>query len=322
MSAAQRAFVTGGTGFVGQWLCRALLSDGCNVVALGLHAPGQGILAPNEHANVQWIHGDVRDADSVHHALDVSQPDVIFHLAGVSFVPEARDAPATAYEVNVTGAVRVLAEVARRRAAGEIDPVVLVIGSATQYGRHDADDMPLREEAAQRPNDVYAASKSAQEIAAQQMHRGEGIKVICTRSFNHSGAGHPEHFLLPALVRRALSLRSAAKAELRLGNQDSIRDYLHVTDVVRAYQLLARRGIPGEVYNVCSGEGVSARELATEVLLRVGTTAEIMTDPALVRGVDVPVLVGSPAKLQRATGWRPTRTRSDIIDDLIHAATR
>lgn len=322
MSGARRAFVTGGTGFVGQWLCRALLTEGWSVVALGLHEPTPGILTPNEQGSVHWIHGDVRDAASVHHALDASAPDAIFHLAGVSFVPEARHAPATAYEVNVTGAVNVLADVARRRAVGEIDPVIIVIGSATQYGRHDATEMPLNEEAAQRPNDVYAASKAAQEIAAQQMHRGEGLNVICTRSFNHSGAGHPDHFLLPALVRRALGLRSVAKPELRLGNQESVRDYLHVDDVVHAYLLLARDGSPGEVYNVCSGEGVSARELATEVLLRVGTTAEITTDPALVRGVDVPVLVGSPAKLQRATGWRPTRTRADIIDDLINAATR
>jgi GDP-4-dehydro-6-deoxy-D-mannose reductase len=79
--------------------------------------------------------------------------------------------------------------------------------------------------------------------------------------------------------------------------------------------------VPGEVYNVCSGEGVSVRQLAEDVLLRVGTTAEITTDPALVRGVDIHTLVGSPAKLQRATGWRPAKSRADIIDDLIHAAT-
>jgi len=66
---------------------------------------------------------------------------------------------------------------------------------------------------------------------------------------------------------------------------------------------------------------VSVRQLAEEVLQRVGMTAEITTDPSLVRGVDVPVLVGSARKLQEATGWRPTRTRADIIDDLIHAAT-
>ena len=317
-----RAFITGGSGFVGQWLGRALLERGSTVVSFGLQPPASGVLSPNEQKSITWLPGDIRDDDAMGRALDATRPDVIFHLAGVTFVPAARDAPVMTFDVNVLGAVRLLAEVARRRTAGEIDPVVLVIGSATQYGRHDAADMPLTEEAEQRPHDVYAASKAAQEVAALQLHRAEGVKVICTRSFNHSGAGHPEHFLLPALVRRALALGGSPKAELRLGNQDSIRDYLHVSDVVEAYLVLARDGIPGEVYNVCSGDGVTARELATEVLLRVGMTAEITTDPALVRGVDVPVLVGSPAKLQRGTGWRPTRTRADIIDDLIHAATR
>lgn len=319
---SQRVLVTGGTGFVGQWLARALLADGSRVVALGLHTATPTILAHNEYSDVRWLHGDVRDAEVLSRALDDANPDLIFHLAGVTFIPEAREAPTAAYDVNVLGAVRLLTEVARRRAAGTLDPLVLVVGSATQYGRHAPDDMPLDENAEQRPADVYAASKAAQEIAARQMHRSDGLRVICTRSFNHSGAGHPEHFLLPALVHRALGLRGAAKPELRLGNQDSVRDYLHVQDVVTAYLLLARKGQVGEVYNVCSGDGVSARQLATEVLMRVGTAAEIMTDPAFVRGVDVPVLVGSPAKLQHATGWRPTHTRADIIDDLIHAATR
>lgn len=317
-----RALVTGGTGFVGQWLARLLLGSGFDVVALGLHRPSTGILAPNESEAVEWIHGDIRDDDSVHHALDRAVPDVVFHLAGVSYVPEARERPALAYEVNVVGAVRLLAELARRRADGAIDPIVLVVGSATQYGRHSIAELPLTEDAEQRPTDIYAASKAAQEIAARQIHRSDELRVICTRSFNHSGAGHPEHFLLPALVRRAVGLRESGAGELRLGNLDSVRDYLHVADVVRAYLLLVQKGTPGEVYNVCSGEGVSAGDLAREVLLRLGSTAEITSDPALVRGVDVPVLVGSPAKLKHATGWQPTHTRADIIDDLIHAATR
>jgi GDP-4-dehydro-6-deoxy-D-mannose reductase len=318
----RRVLVTGGTGFVGQWLAHALLAEGCQVVSVGLHAPNSGVLAPNEVDAIQWLHGDVRDAVTLQRAVDLSEPQVIFHLAGVSFVPDASDAPVATYEVNVLGAVRLFAELTRRHAAGELDPVILVVGSATQYGRHDQSEMPLTEDAEQRPADVYAASKASQEITARQVQRADSLRIICTRSFNHSGAGHPGHFLLPALVRRALALRDAAGSELRLGNQESVRDYLHVEDVVQAYLLLAEKGVPGEVYNVCSGEGVCARDLASEVLLRVGTTAEITTDPALVRGADVPVLVGSPTKLQRATGWRPTRTRTDIIDDLIHAATR
>jgi GDP-4-dehydro-6-deoxy-D-mannose reductase len=106
---------------------------------------------------------------------------------------------------------------------------------------------------------------------------------------------------------------------LALGN-DVVRDYLHVSDVVRAYLLLSERGVPGEVYNVSSGRGVSVRELAQDVLLRVGAPVDISTDAALVRPSDIPINVGSPAKLKHDTGWTSLKTHADIIDDLLNAA--
>jgi GDP-4-dehydro-6-deoxy-D-mannose reductase len=319
----RRALITGGSGFVGQWLARALLEQSWTVVAASTSRADtlSGALSAAERDAVTWLQLDMRDAGDVARAIDESEPHAVFHLAGVSYIPDAQEAPETTYGVNVLGAVRLLAELGRRRRAGGLEPTVLVIGSGTQYGRHDPAELPLTESAEQRPVDVYAASKAAQEIASLQVHRAEGLRVICTRSFNHSGPGHPAHFLLPGLVRRALALPARPDATLQVGNQESVRDYLHVADVVHAYMLLMERGTPGEVYNVCSGDGVSVRALATEVLLRVGRTAEITTDSALARSVDVPALVGSAAKLQRATGWLPTRTRADIIDDLIHAAT-
>ena len=319
---SNRALITGGSGFVGQWLARALIEESWTVTSASTSKPDTAaVLSAAERGAVRWLELDMRIAGDVARAVVESRPDVVFHLAGVSSVPEAQAAPDLAYDVNVLGAARLLGDLSRRRKVGELDPVVLVIGSGTQYGRHDRADLPLNEAAEQRPLDVYAASKAAQEIASLQFHRADGLRVICTRSFNHSGLGHASHFLLPALVRRALALARSAGGELRIGNADSVRDYIHVADVVRAYRLLIERGVPGEVYNVCSGEGVSVRELAEDVLLRVGTTAEITIDPALVRGVDIHTLVGSPAKLQRATGWRRAKTRADIIDDLIHAAT-
>jgi GDP-4-dehydro-6-deoxy-D-mannose reductase len=78
------------------------------------------------------------------------------------------------------------------------------------------------------------------------------------------------------------------------------------------------------VYNVASGHGVSVRQLAADVLLRANVNAEISSDPALARSTDIPMLVGSPDRLMRATGWAPLKTHADIIDDLLrfaHAAT-
>ena len=228
--------------------------------------------------------------------------------------------PGYAYEVNAVGTVRLLAEVRRHRAAGTADPVVVVVGSAEQYGRHELSEMPLHEDIPQRPQSLYAASKVAQEVAALQAFRSDGVRVVCTRSFNHSGVGHGSHFLLPSIVRRAMAL-PASGGTLTIGNGDTVRDFLHVSDVVDAYLLLAERGATGEAYNVCSGKGTSVRALSMAVLQRLGISADVGSDPALARPVDVPVLVGSNSKLRRATGWAPRRTCDDIIDDLIHAAT-
>jgi GDP-4-dehydro-6-deoxy-D-mannose reductase len=317
-----RALVTGAAGFVGQWLCRELLRRGWEVAGTTHdEAPSQPTLAADEAERVRWIPADVRRADDLRRALAESRPDAIFHLAGVTFVPAAGADPGAALEVNVVAAARLLAEVRARRRGGEGDPVVLVVGSALQYGRHGPEEMPLREDAEQRPLDLYGASKAAQEIIALEAFRADGVRVIATRSFNHSGPGQSEQFLLPRLVRRALDLRATGHATLTLGNLTPVRDFLHVADVVRAYVLLVERGVPGEAYNVASGLGVDVRTLAERVLAQAGVDAKLQTDPSLQRAADVPLLVGDPGKLRAATGWAPQRTTESIVEDLIRAAS-
>jgi GDP-4-dehydro-6-deoxy-D-mannose reductase len=317
-----RALVTGGHGFVAQWAIRAMLERGWTVtVASHGPAPTTPVLTADECASAAWHTADVTRQHELRGLLDAAAPDVVLHLAAVSHVPDAANDPGYAYEVNAVGTVRLLAEVRRHRASATSDPVVLVVGSAEQYGRHEINDMPLHEEAEQRPLTLYAASKVAQEVAALQAYRSDGIRVVCTRSFNHSGVGQGQHFLLPSLVARALQLPPSG-GRLQIGNGDTVRDFLHVRDVVDAYLSLVQQGRAGETYNVSSAEGTSVRNLAQRVLQRVGRSADIISEPALSRPVDVPVQVGSNSKLRRATGWAPRRTRDDIIDDLIHAATR
>ena len=326
--APSRALVTGAAGFVGQWLCGALLDAGWEVTGATLEgAPARPLPGRERHAAVRWLQADVRRAEDIRAALDVARPDAIFHLAGVSSVPGAAWDPGLTCEVNVVAAARLLGEVRSRRRAGTLDPVLVVVGSAEQYGRHEGHELPLGEDAAQRPLNVYAASKAAQEVVALEAARSEGLRVVVTRSFNHSGAGQAPHFLMPALVQRALGLRDSPpepgrRPTLIIGNRETVRDFLHVADVARAYIHLAERGVAGEAYNVASGVGHSVGALAERVLSALGLAgAEVTSDPALVRPVEVPALTGDSAKLRAATGWRPERSIDDIIDDLIHAAT-
>lgn len=319
-----RALVTGGTGFVGQWLIRSLLARGYQVSSVSQAArPTLEVLTPEERAAVNWVMDDLRYANALRTVLADERPEVIFHLAGISFVPAAQDAPLLAYDVNVMGCARMIGHVRQLRRAGVLDPTIVVVGSGEQYGKHDDWELPLVETALLRPVTVYAVSKACQELVALQSARSDGLRIIATRSFNHSGIGHAPNFLLPSLVARALELRGRGGGILALGNDRVVRDFLHVADVAEAYCLLSEHGVPGEVYNVASGEGVTVRALAECVLQRVGITAEIVVDPALVRPVDVPALIGSPAKLHAATGWTPRRSRDAIIDDLIrHAGTQ
>ena len=316
-----RALVTGAAGFVGQWMCRELLQRGWDVTGTIFGDLPTGALDPDERRLVRWVPTDLRRPDQLRDAVDVAAPDAIVHLAGVAFVPAATADPGSAFEVNTVVAVRLLGEVRARLAAGTLDPAVLVVGTGEQYGRHDDSEMPLPESAEQRPLSVYAASKAAQEIAALEAWRTSGVRVVCTRSFNHSGPGQASSFLLPSLVARALAARAACQPTLSLGNTTPVRDFLHVADVVRAYALLVEKGAPGEVFNVASGRGTDVAALAARVLAAARVDATLQIDSALVRSADVPVLIGDPSKLESATGWAPEHSLDSLIDELVRAAS-
>lgn len=315
----RRVLITGGSGFVGQWLCRHYLARGDTVFAGTVDkATGPPVLTSAQRAAVHWLPLDTTSDEQIARAVDAATPDLVAHLAAMAFSPDATESPARAFEVNALGALRLLSRLCKAGARGVR---ALVVGSAEQYGANSAAVTPVPETVALAPLTVYAASKATQELIAQQIARGMSLGVVCTRSFNHSGYGHGPQYLFPALVERARNLPKTG-GTLRLGNGTPIRDYLHVSDVVAAYASLLEHGVAGEVYNVASGAGVSVRDIAVRVLMRLGTTAEITTDEALTRPIDVPVLVGDNGKLRNATGWTPRFTVDDIIDDLIHGTTR
>jgi len=130
----RRVLVTGGSGFVGQWLTKALLAAGDEVTVTGLEPAGHsatrqlGNLAEAEppsrraaqmrSSRLHWIPADMRDAAAVDQAIEITRPDAIIHLAGISFPPEAERVPVATYDVNVLGAIRLLAAVTTRRKAG------------------------------------------------------------------------------------------------------------------------------------------------------------------------------------------------------------
>jgi GDP-4-dehydro-6-deoxy-D-mannose reductase len=298
-----RVAVTGSSGFVGSHLVPYLRGHGDDVVTI-------------DRTGTPPV--DVTDAAEVREVLRAARPEAAYHLAALSHVGRSWDTPETVFRVNAVGALNVLRACTDARVGR-----VLVAGSADVYGVAGPEDLPLTEESPIRPVTPYGASKAAADVLALQAYLGDGLGTLRVRAFNHTGPGQSASMLVPGLAQRIADAELAAGSKVKVGRLDVVRDLCDVRDVVRAYRLLVERGIPGEAYNVCSGRGVSVREVADVLLSMSDTPLELVVDPELVRPVDVPRLVGSPAKLCAATGWEAdVDFQTTMRDVLTEARTR
>jgi GDP-4-dehydro-6-deoxy-D-mannose reductase len=289
-----RALITGGKGFVGQWLSAHLKDSGDEIL-------------------VTDIETDITDGAAMRRVVGETSPEVIYHLAAMTHVGESWDNPSEVLKVNVLGTAEVLA--AARTLPSR--PMVLVVSSAEVYGAVSPERLPLGEDTPTAPATPYAASKLAAEAVALQAWRGYHQPVIVARPFNHIGPGQSPNFAVPALAKRIVEARRSGSDALRVGTLTTRRDFTDVRDVVVAYRLLVRHGAPGGVYNVCSGRDVAISEVAQKLLTLAHAELELVTDPELVRPVDVPVLRGDATLLRTTTGWAPSIPLATTLADVL-----
>jgi GDP-4-dehydro-6-deoxy-D-mannose reductase len=311
-----RALVTGADGFVGQWLIRALLEAGDEVAGAtrGDHTR-LTTLAVEAATRVRWLSVELLEPETLAAAVKEAKPDAVYHLAAQASVEQSLKDPAGTIETNVIGTANLL-EACRAHAPGAI---ALVVGSAEVYGAVEPSALPLREDAPIRPNNPYAGSKAAAEALALQYAQAGWLRVLATRSFNHTGPGQSTAFAAAAFAKQLADIAAGKQAPvLRHGNLSAQRDFLDVRDVTRAYRLLVTRGASATAYNVCSGHAVSMREIVEELGQLVDRPVELREDPDRMRPVDTPIIVGDAGLLHRDTGWQPEipllRTLTDLYE--------
>ncbi|MFZ4515485.1 MAG: GDP-mannose 4,6-dehydratase [Acidimicrobiia bacterium] len=288
--------ITGQAGFVGAHLATQCSAAGDELV-------------PFEDLDHNPI--DVLDADAVHEMFTRERPEVVYHLAALTHVGESWSAPAEVWRVNTEGTCNVLA-------AAPTGTRVIVISSADTYGAAIGAE-PLDECVTTLPLSPYGASKAAAELLAQRAAR-VGTEVVIARAFNHTGPGQRADFVVPALAARVVQAETHGNTEVVVGNLDAVRDISHVADVVSAYRALSQHGNSGEIYNVCSGTGTRVRDIAEHFIQAAAIPLELRVDPALVRPIDIPVLIGDNTKLRSHTGWEPRYTIAQTLDDVLEAA--
>lgn len=276
--------------------------------------PGAGRLAADR--SIQTVPLELLDRESVRAAVG-TEPDAVVHLAAVASGTDARRDPVAAWEVNAVGTARLAEELGRVASETSRSPLLIVASTAEVYGPGPA--TPRVETDPTRPVSAYASSKLAGEIAALEVHRRTGLRVVITRAFAHTGRGQDERFVVPALTRRLLIAKRVGAPAIKVGNLDPVREFMHVSDVVDAYCRLLSGGRSGEVYNVASGRGLPLGELLERLMGIVGYWVVTEADPELVRPADIAYLVGDAAKLHAATGWSPRVPLDDVLAEVVDA---
>ena len=331
-----RTLVTGACGFVGAYLVRELTSAGYEVLAtdvveLPVQAKprgGAGSAAARPECvslpeGIAYRRCDILDGDALKDLVSNTRPDCIFHLAAQSSAATSLEEPRQTLETNVFGTLNVLEAV--RRASPSCPPAktasgktrILSIGSAEEYGARSSAEMPLDEESPVRPASPYAVSKAAQTMLALQYARSFAIDVVATRSFSHTGPGQTDRFVLPAFARQCAAIKAGTgDAIVKVGRLDVVRDFLDVRDVVRAYRMIAERGIEGYVYNVCSGHGLSLERALAFFITASGMDVKVVEDSARLRRSDIPMLIGNNGKLTRECGWEPQFSIETMLQNL------
>jgi len=298
----RKALITGNNGFVGKYLTVELKAKGYDVYGVDM-IPGENT-----------IQADILNERGIFDVINLVQPDVIFHLAGQASVAKSWDIPQRTFEVNVIGTINLIEAVKVYNKSTRI----VLIGSADQYGEACMESKILNEDIEPRPQTPYAVSKKAQEELAGIYVKAEGMNICMTRSFNHSGAGQKEGYIISDFCSAIAKVEKGLQESIKVGNLQAKRDFTHVKDIVNAYRLIGEKGVAGGIYNVGSGTVCSVQEILDRLLKMAKVSVKVEQDPSKLRISDTQVLQCDNRKLVMHTGWKATHGLDEIIKDTLN----
>ena len=290
-----RILVTGVDGFTGRHLTALLAKQGHEVVGIS-HSV---ITVPVEGLTVSHM-CDLTDAQALKDILATVRPDKVAHLAAIAFV--SHGVVEDIYRTNVLGSRNLLEAIS---ATGGVEAVLLA-SSANIYGNRVSG--AIDENVAPDPINDYAVSKLAMEFVARLYQ--ERVPIIIARPFNYTGVGQATNFVIPKIVdhvrRRATTIE--------LGNLDVARDFSDVRDVVLAYAaLLADFDAVGQIFNICSGEAHTLRDVIKMIRDISGHDFDVTVNPTFVRQNEVKMLWGDRSKVEAKIDQRPMHDLRDTL---------
>ncbi len=311
-----KILITGFTGFVSQHFLTLLneIEPGSIVLGIDKNEPDFNFSTFSE-LNISFENIDLLNKEATEKILTDFNPDYILHLASVSSVAQSWQAPLESF-VNNTTIFLNLVELVR---ISNNNCRILSVGSSEEFGDVAENDLPLTEEHPLKPLSSYAVARVSQEMLSKIYADGFALDIIMTRSFNHIGPGQKDIFVISSFAKQLVQLSKniESKATLTTGNLSVIRDFLDVRDVVKAYYLLLKKGRSGEVYNICSGNGILLSDIISKMSEILNLSIETKINPDLIRPNENKKIIGSYQKIKNELGWQPEIPLNKSLEDII-----
>lgn len=303
-----RVLVTGATGFVGKYLCQALVASNKYEV--------HGTTLNNSALDNVVTHAlDLSSMEQTEELIRTIQPKAVIHLAG-----SAVSSDFSQVEETVVGNMRIQVAMLEAIRKSSTPIRLLSISSGTRYGdqinyQHGE---PIPEEVGARPNSPYAVSKEAQDLLALSYFLAHQLDVVRIRPFNQIGAGQAAAFAVPSFASQIVQQEKNGGGVIKVGNLGAIRDFLDIRDAAEAYIALLEKGVSGEVYNLGSGQGTTMQSILDQLIEKSATPITVETDPSKLRPVDVPSLVADNGRV-KALGWEPRIPLTETLNWILES---
>lgn len=279
----KKVLVFGACGFVGHYLIDEFSKHDYLVFGSDTRAEANDLQCP-------YFQGDITDYSSVHSIIEKVNPDYLVNLAAISSVAFSWENPQVTFSVNVIGILNILGSLIDLNL---FRSKTLVVGSSEEYLPKNS---PLSITDPLNSNNPYGISKTTQEQLAELYSKKYGLSVIRVRSFNHTGVGQADTFVIPSFCKQVAEIEKSKKpGVISVGNLSAVRDFSDVRDIVACYRWLLENKESG-VFNVGSGEALSLEEILKKIISMSSQKIDVVVDPNKIRPVDTPYICCSKSE--------------------------
>jgi len=312
----EKYLITGFSGFVSRHFCEYLERNKINAFIKGIDVQDHDLNFDNyKYLSFDFEKIDLLFVNEIERVICDFKPNFVLHLASYSSVAFSWKAPIVSFNNNTNIFLNIVETIRKLN----LDTRILSVGSSEEYGNIIEGNLPLREDTPLNPTSPYAVARVSQELLTKVYVKGYGLDIVLTRSFNHIGPMQKDIFVIASFAKQLVMLKKSGCSDGNLisGDISIIRDFSDVRDVVFAYYLLLHNAEKGEVYNVCSGKGISLGEIISIMADILNVKVTVTVDEKLIRPDENKIIIGCNEKIKRSLGWTPNFTLKESLRDTL-----